>query len=164
MSQHVNETIEQNKSQGEEYRLACSRCHVETRHLVLQSVEVSGTVDDWFDYWEKHQLVQCRGCNSMSYRKFYGDSENTFWDEEHEMEVPIKHEELYPSRVAGRHKLWRAPLLPSEISRIYNETHAALCNKQPVLAGIGIRALVETVCKEKGTTKYELVSKVVEIR
>jgi len=35
------------------------------------------------------------------------------------------------------------------ISRIYSETHSALCNKLPILAGIGIRALVETVCKEK---------------
>lgn len=165
MSQdRLEQTIEHNKSQGKENRLACGRCHVETRHIVLQSVDVDGKALDWdFYFSERYQIVQCQGCESISFRKSYSNSEDTAWDEENQIEVALDREEIYPSRAAGRHKLWRASLLPPEISRIYEETHAALCNKQPILAGIGIRALVETVCKEKGTTKFRLVDKIDEL-
>ncbi len=59
------------------------------------------------------------------------------------------HEEVYPGRVAGRHKLRGSRYLPSQIISVYNEAHSALCNKLSVLAGVGIRALIEVVCKDK---------------
>jgi hypothetical protein len=119
---------------------------------------------EW-DYYisDQYQIVQCQGCEAVSFRKNHTNSEDVAWNEEDQVGITLDHEELYPSRVAGRHKLWRAGLLPPDVSRIYDETHAALCNKQPILAGIGIRALVETVCKEKGTTKFKLVDKIDEL-
>jgi hypothetical protein len=160
----VEQTVEKNKSQGEQYRLPCGRCHVETRHIVLQSVDVNGKAVEWDYYFsDQYQIVQCQGCEAVSFRKNHTNSEDMAWDEENQIGVTLDHEELYPSRVAGRHKLWRAALLPPDVSRIYDETHAALCNKHPILAGIGIRALVETVCKEKGTTKFKLVDKIDEL-
>lgn len=73
---------------------------------------------------------------------------------------PTTHVELYPSRLEGRHKLDKSDLLPKEIIRIYNETHAALCNNLSVLAGIGIRALIETICKEKSAQGSNLEKKI----
>ncbi len=68
--------------------------------------------------------------------------------------------EIYPSRIAGRQKLREARFLPHDVSQIYNETHLALCNKQPILAVIGIRALVETVCKEKNEAGKDLEKRI----
>jgi hypothetical protein len=81
-------------------------------------------------------------------------------DQERDEEYEIEKVELYPSRVAGRHKLRQAYFLPPVVARIYDETHAALCNKQPILAGIGIRALVETVCKEKNASGANLEARI----
>jgi hypothetical protein len=81
-------------------------------------------------------------------------------DEDEGVGYPIEKEELYPSRVAGRNKLRRSDLLPIAISRIYDETHAALCNKQPILAGVGVRALVEAVCKEEPAVGVNLEKKI----
>jgi hypothetical protein len=88
------------------------------------------------------------------------NSEDMFDDEEEGISYPILQVELYPSRVVGRNKLRQDHFLPAAVSRIYDETHAALCNKQPILAGVGVRALVETVCKEKSAEGFNLENKI----
>jgi hypothetical protein len=99
---------------------------------------------------EQHQIVQCKGCDCISFRASQINLTESVWDEEHNKEVFPERVDIYPNRLAGRHKLRQAILLPLEVSRIYYETHAALCNKQPILAAIGIRALIEAICMEKG--------------
>lgn len=153
--------IEMNKSQNQECRLPCGNCLVATRHKVLQSVDVSG--DAWggeYLWTDLYQIVQCQGCDMISFKKEHSNSEDFEYDEETGETYHPKKIDIYPSRVAGRHKLRQSHFLPLEVSRIYNETHSALCNKQPVLAGIGIRALVETVCKEKQATGHNLEAKI----
>lgn len=61
-------TIDANKSQGEECRVPCSNCSVETRHKVLQSVDVyEEDSSPYFDYWyaDSYQIVQCQGCDEL---------------------------------------------------------------------------------------------------
>ena len=50
--------------------------------------------------------------------------------------------------------------LPSKVQRIYAETLQALNSKSPILAGIGLRALVETVCHEKSAQGANLLQKI----
>ena len=146
-----------NATQNYDLQLPCGKCHSSTYHKVIQSVEVKNT-SLFYITQESYQTVQCLGCRGFSFRKTFTSSlEDT---ELVGQKFPKIHEELYPSRVAGRHRLEKAELLPEELSRIYSETHAALCNKQPVLAGIGIRALIETVCKEKESVGANLERKI----
>jgi hypothetical protein len=51
-------------------------------------------------------------------------------------------------------------LLPYRINKVYEETRTALGNDQPVLAGIGIRAIVETVCIDKSAVGEDLKEKI----
>jgi hypothetical protein len=46
--------------------------------------------------------------------------------------------------------------LPNKVRVVYEETLKALSNKAPILAAIGIRAVVEAVCKDKGCTERNL--------
>lgn len=155
------ETIEQNKSQNEEHKLPCGKCLGATRHKVLHSVDAKGEALDWgYHYLNQYQIVQCQGCETISFRKCHSNSEDFILEEDSGEMFYIQSVELYPSRVAGRHKLRNAFPLPHEIEIIYDETHSALCNKQPVLAGIGIRALVESVCKEKQAKGSDLEKKI----
>ena len=156
-----NETITINETQNKEYRLPCAKCLGETRHRVLQSVDVSGEIlEEGYQWGDNYQIVQCQGCDSVSFRKCHSDSEDFFYDEEVEDLRYVETIELYPNRVAGRHKLRQVHFLPSAVSRIYGETHSALGNKQPIFAGIGIRALIETVCKEKAASGLNLEEKI----
>jgi hypothetical protein len=152
-------TTSLNKSKDEEPRVTCKRCVHKTRHKVLQDVETKfETAFGEYTSIDKYQIIQCQGCEEVSFRKVHSDSED-FIEHEGETFHP-ETEELYPPRVAGRHELRQAYFLPMKVSQIYNETHAALCNKQPILSGIGIRALVESVCRDNDAEGYYLEQKI----
>ncbi len=79
-------------------------------------------------------------------------------------ETEYEHDELellYPSRVEGRKTLKSEEhYLPIKVRGIYKETLGALNNNSPVLAGIGLRALIETICKEKNAEGSNLYKKI----
>jgi hypothetical protein len=50
--------------------------------------------------------------------------------------------------------------LPNKVRGVYEETLTALGNRAPILAAIGIRAVVEAVCKDKGCTQGNLEKKI----
>jgi hypothetical protein len=151
MPKNVHEQ-ELNKSAGNIVDVPCSECKRPTKHKVLASVDISG--EDWYQgnsvqYNVHHQIVQCQGCETVTFRIASTNSEDF---------EPIDHEGnygyveslvLYPSRNEGRVSIKDSHILPQNVQRIYDETIKAMNNDQPVLAGIGIRALVETICKDK---------------
>lgn len=146
-----------NSTQGQERWLPCSTCGVATRHLVLVSAEVNGKEDEvrsefWFAWTQSLEVVQCQGCMNGSFRSIYSDSEM----DEHE----ASREELFPKRLAGRKQLERTYFLPFKIRLVYEESLSALSNGLPVLAAIGIRALVETVCKEQKASGKDLEKRI----
>jgi hypothetical protein len=157
----LKETVTHNKKQGEEHELPCLYCHVETKHSILLSVDVDGEDPRW-DYYstDSYQIVQCKGCESLSFRKTHSNSEDVEFDEETQDSFYPETVELYPSRIAGRRKLKDVQYLPFTVQRIYGETYLALINKQPILAGIGIRALVEAVCKEESAAGRDLEKRI----
>ena len=115
-------TVATNKSQGEECRVPCRNCHVETRHKVLQSVEVSeedSSPNFYYWYADSYQIVQCQGCDDVSFRKVHTNSEDIDYDPETGEQSLDATIDVYPSCVTGRHKLRQAQFLPFEVSRIY---------------------------------------------
>lgn len=153
-----------NKTKGQELEIPCTQCAARTSHKVIQSVEVSGCEDlgpeQWFEWNNEYQIVQCQGCKTISFRQTHCNSEDynqIGFDGELEMALE---ENLYPSRVEGRKALEDTHLLPSEVRLIYNETHKAISNGLRVLTGIGLRAIIETVCKEKAVSGRNLHDKI----
>lgn len=74
--------------------------------------------------------------------------------------VAAETQTLYPNRVAGRSELKDSWTLPRQVSSIYTETVAALRSNLLVLTGIGVRAIVETVCKDRNATGGDLEKKI----
>lgn len=154
---------EVNKTKGEEINVSCSECSGKTYHKVLLSLDKSGSehnVDIDF-HWETHyQIIQCQGCKTVSFRRTNMNSEDLEPISHDEWQYVV-YEDLYPSRIEGRKGIDAEILyLPNKVQRIYKETLQALNLKSPVLAGIGLRALVETVCKEKNATGSNLLKKI----
>lgn len=101
------------------------------------------------DTWNTYQIIECQGCQTLSFRHLHQSSEDLEPAEDGDGLVAIDTVKLYPSRVAGRRPLENAYLLPSPIRRIYDESREALGSGMHVLAGVGLRALVEAVCTER---------------
>jgi hypothetical protein len=149
---------EDNKTTGNEIELPCQKCDVETYHKVVKSIYRRSDTD-WGIYWNDHQIVMCLGCRNLSFRKNWGSDDIIDQDENGDF-VYDENEELFPNRVPGRKEIKHFYELPTQVRKVYQETHRAISSNQPILAGIGIRAIVETVCTEKKAKGYTLEERI----
>ena len=151
--------MELNKSKDKKYKLPCENCDNKTYHKVLLSVDESEYCEEAGAYYfDEFQIVVCQGCKKISFRSNW-QSTDDFCGPINDPQL-TDHEELYPSRIAGRKELKDRYCLPSEIYKIYKETHSTLCNGMSILAGVGIRILVEAICNEKKTNGNSLENKI----
>jgi len=149
----ISEIIEKTKW------ILCHDCGKKTEHMVLSQVSnVDGDVNvtAWTDYY----FTQCNGCKSVTLLKEFRFSEyyspNPYTGE-NELDVEIS---LYPSRLQGRKEMTDLFSIPHGIGIIYSETLQAIINNQNILAGIGIRVIVEGVCNDKSSTGRNLKEKI----
>ena len=129
----------------------CTECRRRTNHDVLHTEDVGGHDEESGIHWgAEYQTVQCRGCETVSFVTRTWNSEDT----DHGGQ-PLFSVTLYPSRTI-RKPIESYYYLPDTVRWVYQETLTALSNTAPILAAIGIRAVVEAVCKDKGCTGYNL--------
>ncbi|ABD70551.1 hypothetical protein Rfer_2839 [Rhodoferax ferrireducens T118] len=152
-----------NKDVNKEINVQCPRCVGPTAHKILANANLSGG-DGHMDWQTDYQILQCMGCKTISYRSESSNSEDFdhYTDEDGEEElVYTTTEKLYPPRIYGYSGLgedrW---LLPDTLRRIYDETSSALIADQPVLTGIGVRAILETLCKDKAAKGNNLLKQI----
>ena len=139
-------------------RIPCLRCNQPTWHEIVAEGE-NRDYDIRGEFWsaELYRVVRCCGCQTHSFMLSDTDASmpegsNSGWS-------------VYPSRGDINRtgiKDWQG--LPSQVRRLYRETCDALRNSQPVLAAIGIRALVEAVCRQrraKGRTLKQRIDNLV---
>jgi len=143
---------------GKTLVIVCDQCNHETTHEIVASVDLDDESPDGdIRVWTSYLTVQCRGCKTVS---FCIESSNTEDFYEHDPDTLIVRRTIFPSRIAGRPRLADIYLLPPKLGRVYKETRAALMQDSPVLAGIGIRAIVESVCNEENASGRNLFEKI----
>lgn len=129
----------------------CVGCSRQTKHDVLHRKHVR-----WDDKesgicgGDEYLTLECRGCGDISLAIDTWNSEDT--DEDWQ---PISTRTLYPSRPV-RKPIAAYLYLPSKVLNVYQETLKAIGSKAPILAAIGIRAVVEAVCKDKNCPERNL--------
>lgn len=154
----------QKKEEPDRIKVPCRSCQNKTWHTILVCYEVSETdADDEVMHWwatTKFQIVKCNGCDDLSFRSEYEDMASRFYDPHDKEEIRDIEEFVYPNRVVGRKLIEGMHFLPPRVKDAYIETHAAICGGQKILAGIGIRALVETICKDHETIAGSLQKRI----
>jgi hypothetical protein len=155
MSNTASHSVQEPKK--EKAWLTCQRCEKSTLHTTLTIVgESDETPDEEIQFWSEYMTVVCNGCNSISF--CIASSCSEFRDPETgKFDVSYKY---YPHRVEGKSPTVDVRFLASHIREIYEETHSALLNDLRVLAAIGMRAIIEAVCKHKGYVSGSLPSKI----
>lgn len=133
-------------------KIPCSNCATKTKHEILFSIKTSD-----FDNKEEYFVFQCAGCEAISFRKAL------IYKREPISNIGIlglsEFAQLYPIKISSRQKLEHTSI-PQKVAQIYEETHIALSNNLLVLAGIGIRTLIEAICDEKGAIGRNLKEKI----
>lgn len=153
--------LEKDKKVSEKVDVTCGECKRSTKHIVLSDICLRGS-DPIIDWINEYQIIQCQGCETVSFRKTHENSEDCYQTGPDEVEYSI-YEDIYPNPEEGRGSVEDAHLLPPNLKRIYDETLKSLNSNQPVLTGIGIRAIVETVCKDKKAAGKDLFCKINEL-
>lgn len=159
----MTHNLELNKQQGKKITCFCRDCHRETKHEIITEATLSGVEEELGGYqtdWSvEHQIIRCLGCETFSFRTSSGTEHDYMQvgDNSWEYQPNI---DIYPNPREGRQPLTDAGLLPDKIQRIYEESLQALNDTQPVLCGIGTRAIIETVCKDKNAKGGDLFNKI----
>jgi hypothetical protein len=136
-------------------KVLCRECRRVTNHKILCSDLQSGDDEETGFWWrEENSLIRCAGCDNVALLKSGINSES----------IPDDDVRIYPDPEHGREPLDDYWSLPTQPRKIYIETLKALDNKQPILAGIGIRAIVETVCKERKAKVGNLEKKIDDLK
>lgn len=132
----------------------CTACNRLTNQNILKEEERDYyQIDD--GWWEKsnYQIIQCGGCDEISFRKLYNDismQQNSEQDE--------TTQELYPNRGAHSrpYKTYRG--MPSSIITIYKESIHAYNSNLPLLCAVGVRAIVEAICLDLKITEGKILT------
>lgn len=145
---NIKEEIKESKLKDTFVKVACDVCNRENKHLILQAVRKSGSelIDrrfsvDWFD---DYQIIQCQGCETISFRILSWCSECMDFDSDGSSE------KLFPKRAIECLPLKTFNNTPRVISRIYREIIDSYNNEIYTLCAAGLRAIVEGLCAAQG--------------
>ncbi|UGS89777.1 DUF4145 domain-containing protein [Ralstonia wenshanensis] len=151
-------SLEIQQQVGEQLRSHCVTCKRDTNHTVVCSAHQENFLPDdnappeWaggVTWRTDHQIVRCNGCDTVGYRRVVEDDSD---GETYISQFPQPGPDLETLRES-----WH---LPQDVNRIHFETLTALTHRCPTLAGIGIRLLIEIVCKGEGVEGRNLAERI----
>ncbi len=152
---------------GEKLDSSCGTCKRSTKHVVLSDILLEGNEDHGqfgSVYWDnEYQIIQCQGCENVVFRETNENSDDYDYgydSEGKEYHVPNQRVDIYPNPEQGRLPISDYYLIPTKLLSIYRETISSLNADHRILTGIGIRAIVETVCKDKNAKGSNLSHKI----
>jgi len=157
----ISKTFTLKNGDDKKQRIVCRECCRETLHSIISTYSEKGSEDcengNYVDWNCDNQIIQCLGCESVSFRTVSTFSEDMDFDKNGPFyPKTIKY---YPGRAEGLKSI-DSYLLPDSIQLIYKETTLAIESGQFILAGIGIRAIVETICKDLNAEGQDLFKKI----
>lgn len=123
----------------------CRGCIKSTNHDVLS--EYSELYRDEYDYNLIYQIVQCKGCDTKSFRYVFVDIGSAFYTIDGQWEVP-EEVTVYPKAIEGHKEEKDIYKLPGIVLKIYQEVLLALREEAKILASLGLRGTVEAVCND----------------
>lgn len=144
---------------GARFKVYCRSCGNSTNHVALKSVLAERLYDQDpnIKLWQRYQIIQCQGCEILSLLAIDGESTIN-----KETGKPYEQWDVFPARnhPAGRRLVDGWKTLPKQLKQIYTESMEALNRDQPILCGLGIRAVVETVANERGAKGKNLQDRI----
>ena len=117
--------------------------------------------DGDFDCSISYYVLQCSGCDTISFLENYSDTE--MYDYSHDGEMKYYNREtIYPPRIARKLPQWLGNLrfIEDELYDVLQEIYVALQNDLPVLATQGTRTALEIAMTKKVGDKDTFLDKV----
>lgn len=133
-------------------KIFCHQCGKHTNHTVIAKEQVGPGDHDGYVWGETHHFAKCAGCDAFTYA-IESWSEEDWNPHTGQMDSTWK---TYPRGATERKPISDAEELPSKVRQIYKEVIGSMNAQLPVLSGIGLRALIEAICREQGISGSNL--------
>lgn len=125
----------------------CRECKRGTKHTLIGSRNVPSPTED-YHCETKYLLIECNGCETISFRKEFHDYEEYYQIGPDEYEHPIN-VEIFPHYINDHMHIESLSDVPDIVSSIYEESLLTIQEGAFTLAGLGLRATIEAICNDK---------------
>lgn len=141
----------------------CRKCENKTNHKIIFTKETGSNEpyeEDYSKFLENYHVIECRGCESISFLKLYGDpfmirpGKNAHTTE-HYFE-----EEIFPLILQNSKVLEELWFVPVTIKEIYLEMILAFKSNALRLTAAGQRATIEAICNHLKIKKETLAARI----
>jgi hypothetical protein len=133
-------------------KIFCHQCGKHTNHNVIAEEKVGPGENDNYHWGDTHYFARCAGCDAFTYaiESWCEEDWNPYTGE---MDSTWK---TYPRGVTERQPINDENELPTKVRLIYKEVIGSMNAQLPVLSGIGLRALIESICRDQGIANGDL--------
>lgn len=143
----------------ERKRLHCVSCKRKTIHTV--EAKCRGRWSDDYNHMDggaTHLILRCGACDTVCYETVSWDSEDHYYDENHDLEL-IYTSVQYPAP-ASAHFTFNTESTPYKLNQILDEMLYALAGNKLVLATMGLRLAIEFIVKDNECVGRDLAPKI----
>lgn len=136
-----------------EVKVYCRKCKNKTNHEIVREIKTESDSEDF--YWEDtYYIVQCRGCDTLGFVRKYTDEDYKQFEEEGGYtlyyDYTVYPEEPKSKEVFIDHEVKDFYHLPKMIRQLYKQVIDAFNLNLHYLCSVGLRAIIEAICKDKG--------------
>lgn len=138
----------------------CRNCKGVRNQSELHKVERRGGDDDGYFQWiDRYLIIECNGCETVSFLNIYGDTEMSQHNDEGYQDY-YDDEFIYPYSLEKSFEIENLLYLPEKIRIIYSETINALKANSYILTAGGLRAIIEALCNHLKIRKDNLEERI----
>lgn len=139
----------------------CRTCKGPTNHSVIHEIKTQGEIDEgYFQWMYTYSLIQCQGCETVSFLETYGDSEMVEIDEDKGIAGYYVNKTIYPYYLEKVNEIESLHFIPNPIKEIYKETINAYKSGCLILSAGGLRAIIEATCNHLKVRKGNLGTRI----
>ncbi|MFI8145845.1 DUF4145 domain-containing protein, partial [Acinetobacter sp. ABJ_C5_2] len=141
----------------------CLDCKRETNHEIIATKLYETYIPYEYHDGKEYSIVQCRGCDQVSFLKTYHDYESIYpTGYNDDFEHVRSYTNYYPDASQILTKYKRS--LPKDLYTIYSETKVAFTQNLNIFTAIGIRSIIECICKDKKVIGKNLEKKISNLK
>jgi predicted transcriptional regulator len=137
----------------------CPKCQQITNQKCLFTIQERSEHDADFHWEQNYETIQCLGCENIQFRNRYSH-EDMFVYSQDGYEESFDEFKYYPKNLANHTLLKNRYHLPEKLKIVYIETLEALINDCYLLAGVGLRAIIEAICLDQNIAGRTLEVKI----
>ena len=138
----------------------CRNCKGLRNHKLIHEVKTRGGDDnDYFQWIRKYSIIECLGCETVSFLEVYGDTEMVAHNEDGEPDYYFDNF-IYPLYLEQSEELEYVHYIPDSIKVIYRETISAFKTNSYILTAGGLRAIIEAICNHLKIKKGNLADRI----